>query len=96
MYLSGAGNTDIADVQYEEGEESDTIAMTEAAGISWNWTGPGQGEIDKKRMYYPGGHFLGLSCVNSQTNLKSCINLERIKFFITVLSPTNGGNYFTT
>lgn len=78
MYLSGAGNTDIADVQYEEGEESDTIAMTEAAGISWNWTGPGQGEIDKKRMYYPGGHFLGLSCVNSQTNLKSCINLERI------------------
>lgn len=78
MYLSGAGNTDIADVQYEEGEESDTIAMTEAAGISWNWTGPGQGEIDKKRMYYPGGHFLGLSCVNSQTNLKSCINLERV------------------
>lgn len=56
----------------------DTMAITEAAGISWNYTGPGQGEIIKDRMYYPGGHFLGISCVNSQTNLKSCINLSRI------------------
>ena len=56
----------------------DTMALTEAAGISWNYTGPAQGEIDEKRMYYPGGHFLGLSCVNSQTNLKTCFNLSRI------------------
>ena len=58
--------------------DEDTIALTEAAGISWNYTGPGQGTIVKKKMYYPGGHFLGMSCVNSQTNIKSCINLSRI------------------
>ena len=61
-----------------EGDEYDTIPMTEAAGISWNYSGPGQGEIKKSKMYYPGGHFLGLSCLRSQTNIKSCINLERI------------------
>ena len=63
---------------YDGDEFSDTIAMTEAAGIAWNYTGPGQGEITPAQMYYPGGHFLGLSCVNSQTNIKSCINLSRI------------------
>lgn len=57
---------------------ADTMAMTEAAGISWNYTGPGQGEIAELEMYYPGGHFLGLTCVRSQTNLKSCLNLSRI------------------
>lgn len=56
----------------------DTMAMTEAAGVSWNYTGPGQGEIKELEMYYPGGHFLGLTCVRSQTNLKSCLNLSRI------------------
>lgn len=56
----------------------DTMAMTEAAGISWNYTGPGQGDISEVEMYYPGGHFLGLTCVRSQTNLKSCLNLSRI------------------
>jgi hypothetical protein len=29
-------------------------------------------------LYYPGGHFLGLSCTNSETNIKSCVNLKRI------------------
>ncbi len=56
----------------------DTMAMTEAAGVAWNYTGPGQGEITELEMYYPGGHFLGLTCVRSQTNLKSCLNLSRI------------------
>ena len=65
-------------VQYDGNELSDIIALTEAAGIAWNYTGPGQGEVNPKKMYYPGGHFLGLSCVNSQTNIKSCINLSRI------------------
>lgn len=74
-YFSGAGGN--YDTQYED-DESDTIPMTEAAGISWNYTGPGQNEINEYQMYYPGGHFLGLSCSNSQTNIKSCINLERI------------------
>ncbi len=61
-------------------EGSDTIPTTEAAGIAWNYTGPGQGESSKKKktLYMPGGHFLGISCVNSQTNKKSCVNLERV------------------
>lgn len=57
---------------------SDTMPITEAAGISWNYSGPGQGKVEKEKMYYPGGHFLGISCVNSQTNIKSCVNLSRI------------------
>ena len=73
-FYSGASSN--YDVNYDD--PSDTIAMTEAAGISWNYSGPGQGENIPKKLYYPGGHFLGLSCVNSQTNIKSCINLERI------------------
>lgn len=59
----------------------DTIPITEAAGIAWNYTGPGQGQKSndvRKSLYMPGGHFLGISCTNSETNIKSCINLERI------------------
>ena len=74
---SGAQNTEY-DIQYDKNELSDIIALTEAAGISWNYTGPGQGTPDDTKMYQPGGHFLGLSCVNSQTNIKSCINLIRV------------------
>ena len=66
------------DIQYDGAELSDVIALTEAAGISWNYTGPGQGTPDQSKLYYPGGHFLGLSCIRSQTNIKSCINLSRI------------------
>ena len=81
------------------GENDDAIAVTEAAGINWNYSGPGQDDVlagkledpedfvDRlfdggnkkfKYLYYPGGHFLGLSCVNSETNIKSCVNLKRI------------------
>ena len=66
------------DTQYEGNELSDMVPLTEAAGIAWNYTGPDQGKINEKQMYYPGGHFLGLTCTNSQTNIKSCVNLSRI------------------
>lgn len=75
--FSGAQDSNY-NVQYDGNELSDIIALTEAAGIAWNYTGPGQGEVNPEKMYYPGGHFLGLSCANSQTNIKSCINLSRI------------------
>ena len=75
--FSGAQDSNY-NVQYDGNELSDIIALTEAAGIAWNYTGPGQGEVKPEKMYYPGGHFLGISCVNSQTNIKSCINLSRI------------------
>jgi hypothetical protein len=77
LAFSGAQDSNY-DVQYDGKELSDIIALTEAAGISWNYTGPGQGEEVVDEMYHPGGHFLGLSCVNSRTNIKSCINLSRI------------------
>ena len=81
MEYYGTSNEYTIQDKYIFGDNStygDTMAITEAAGISWNYTGPGQGEINMDRMYYPGGHFLGISCVNSQTNIKSCINLSRI------------------
>lgn len=66
------------DIKYDGDELSDVIALTESAGISWNYSGPGQGENNENLSYFPGGHFLGLSCANSKTNVKSCINLSRI------------------
>lgn len=76
-FFEKANDANIA-TDYDGQELSDIIALTEAAGISWNYTGPGQGTPNERLMYQPGGHFLGLSCTNSQTNLKSCVNLERI------------------
>ena len=85
--------------QVNYGENDDPIPVTESAGITWNYSGPGQDDVPSgekegpsafldrlfgngnKRfefLYYPGGHFLGLSCVNSDSNIKSCVNLKRI------------------
>ena len=90
-------NTDGDMVDY--GENDDPIPVTESAGITWNYSGPGQDDVNlgkledsdslikrlfgggNKRynyLYYPGGHFLGLSCTNSDSNIKSCVNLKRI------------------
>lgn len=55
----------------------DEYAVTEAAGIDWGYSGPNQGEKNFGNLYFPGGHFLGISCVNSEVNIKSCINLQR-------------------
>lgn len=52
---------------------------TELSGISWNYEGPLQkAEEDNSQLYRPGGHFLGLTCRNSSTTIKSCVNLSRI------------------
>lgn len=88
-----------ADDAVNYGESDDPIPVTESAGITWNYSGPGQDDVESglpekpssfldrlfgggnKRyefLYYPGGHFLGLSCVNSDSNIKSCVNLKRI------------------
>lgn len=77
---SGKTDGNYERLEYDPNEGSDTIPVTEAAGIAWNYTGPGQGssENHKKTLYMPGGHFLGISCVNSETNKKSCVNLERV------------------
>lgn len=74
---ANTGASDGDDISFDN-DEADTIALTEIAGISWNYIGPGQGRNVENKLYYPGGHFLGLSCSNAQTNVKSCVNLERI------------------
>lgn len=66
--------------EYTYSGYDDTVPITESAGIDWGYTGPGQGvsEFSSSRIYQPGGHFLGLSCSQAETNIKSCINLGRI------------------
>ena len=55
-------------------------SYTELSGIDWGYSGPLQthngGTISK--FFKPGGHFLGISCRNSETNIKTCVNLSRI------------------
>lgn len=64
-------------------EEYYEYAVTEASGIDWGYTGPGQAyrsnsETRRQTVYLPGGHFLGISCAVSEANIKSCINLSRV------------------
>lgn len=52
---------------------------TELSGIDWGYTGPLQkAKKDGSNLYKPGGHFLGLTCRNSETTIKTCVNLTRI------------------
>ena len=67
---------------------TETGSYTELSGVNWNYTGPLQGinkslnpndeDYKRKDLYKPGGHFLGLTCRNSQTTIKTCVNLNRI------------------
>lgn len=57
----------------DDGDNDEGIPLTEMSGIDWGYLGPGQVDND----YYAGGHFLGIACTNSQTNIKSCVNLTR-------------------
>ena len=94
---------------------------TEMSGIDWGYTGPLQtytptdkdfGDYKKEdvdfrlsKLYNPGGHFLGLTCNHSATNIKTCVNLTRICEFgvwmsqrQTLATPLSGNtiNYYST
>lgn len=79
-------NGETKDELYDEKE----YAVTEAAGIDWGYIGPNQKTDEandiKKGIYFPGGHFLGISCGQSETNIKSCVNLSRICEMGTLIS----------
>lgn len=64
--------------EYEANPYDDSKPITETAGIDWGFSGPEQGDNDFGQLYYPGGHFLGISCFNSEANIKSCVNLSRV------------------
>lgn len=59
-------------------EDITEYAISEISGIDWGLSGPNQGSNDIGSMYFPGGHFLGISCFNAAVNTKSCVNLSRI------------------
>ena len=60
-----------------EDKKSTEYKLSEMSGIDWGFSGPGQGKNNLKDLYFPGGHFLGISCFNPETNIKSCVNLSR-------------------
>lgn len=74
-YKEWIKETDDYEANYDEEKE---YPITESAGIDWGYNGPGQGENDLDKLYFPGGHFLGISCFNAEVNIKSCVNLSRI------------------
>ena len=54
-------------------------SYTEMSGIDWAYNGPLQNNLnDVNNLFKPGGHFLGISCRNAETTIKSCVNLSRI------------------
>lgn len=61
----------------EESYDGIEYKITEMSGIDWGYQGPGQGNSRFSDLYYPGGHFLGISCFNAETNIKTCVNLSR-------------------
>ena len=78
-YKMWSKNTDYyQDEAFDENENP----ITESSGIDWGYSGPGQRDnvnpFDISNLYFPGGHFLSISCFNAMTNIKSCVNLSRI------------------
>lgn len=73
-YVEWSKNTDYYDNVQDDALE---YAVTEASGIDWGYHGPNQGGNNLGKLYFPGGHFLGISCFNSEVNIKSCVNLAR-------------------
>ena len=72
-------------------EYEDIFPITEISGIDWGYAGVGYKNedgniVDASKMLAPGGHFLGLSCSNAETNIRSCVNLKRACEIGTTLS----------
>lgn len=83
LYEDGesVGDSNVISTEQDDSE----YPLTEASGIDWGYTGPEQKDIQDeitdnnvRKTFYPGGHFLGLSCFNAETNVRSCVNLSRI------------------
>lgn len=64
--------------QDEDAYDGMEYMVTETSGVDWGYSGPSQGVNNLNTLYFPGGHFLGISCFNSEVNVKSCINLSRV------------------
>jgi hypothetical protein len=65
----------------------DLFPITETSGVDWGYEGVGYTADGDKDIYNnPSGHFLGLSCFQSETTPKSCINLQRACEIGTTLS----------
>ena len=80
-YQTWAQETDFGGSTNTQSDNNE-YPITEAAGIDWGYTGPELSELDEEygieEVFQPGGHFLGLSCFNSETTVKSCLNLSRV------------------
>lgn len=63
---------------YEKNPDDTEYEVTELSGIDWGLNGPNQGKNSLSNLYFPGGHFLGIACISSEVNIKSCVNLSRI------------------
>ena len=85
FYRNGFYKWEGANAEDNEAPETLTLAyedifpVTEVSGIDWSYGGVGYEKMDNgdKKMLAPGGHFLGLSCGNAETNIRSCVNLKR-------------------
>lgn len=87
-------------VDGEKNDDTSEYAVTEISGIDWGLEGPNQGKNNNGNLYYPGGHFLSISCIISEVNTKSCTNLSRICEYGAMMSQrqsilSNSGDTYT-
>lgn len=71
-------NSWVKDIDDKNDDDVEEYAVTEISGIDWGVTGPNQGPTKPDVLFRPGGHFLGIACMNSEVDIKSCVNLSRI------------------
>lgn len=75
-YLAGS----VAEDNNDESTIDESTRMTENTGADWGNTGSDQSSVRNanENRYDNGGLFYGLTCFNSYTKPKSCVNLSRI------------------